>query len=173
MSEQCHTGRPGWAGAHVPPPPSPQLTHPPTNPPICLSVCPSLHGVVASPNQGPYPVPGEHGRLRQGLAEGGGHGQGPPVPPAPRSLSRQDTFDSEPPGGRDDSCCMDIEMDPGDEEPPRPPPNHQHPPSAWDEDESRGLRGRAKGQDRYGPPTPPEALEQGDAGGWGQDVYIR
>lgn len=164
-----------------PPHPPPWLTHPPTNPPT-PSVRPSLHGVVASPNQGPYLVPGEPpregepGRLRQGPGEMGGHGQGrppqpPPARPAPRSLSRQDTFDSETPGSRDsagtepgDSCCMDIETDPGEEElsgppgaGPRVPPGHQH---------------RAKGQDRYCP-DPPETLDQSDAEGWGQDAYIR
>ncbi|KAM9255147.1 SH3 and cysteine-rich domain-containing protein 2 [Cariama cristata] len=151
------------------------------------------------PGNGPYLVPGEppregeHGRVRQGPGEAGGRGQDRPLPPlarpAPRSLSRQDTFDSETPGSRDsagtepgDSCCMDIETDPGEEEPPGPPgagprvpPGHQHP-GAWDEDElgreSRGLRGRGKGQDRYCP-DPPETLDQSDGGGWGQDVYIR
>ncbi|KAM6233616.1 voltage-dependent L-type calcium channel subunit beta-1 isoform 4-T4 [Spheniscus humboldti] len=110
--------------------------------------------------------------------------------PAPVS-NLQDTFDSETPGSRDsagtepgDSCCMDIETDPGEEEPPGPPsagprvpPGHQRP-GAWDEDEpgrkSRGLRGRAKGQDHYCP-DPPETLglDQSDVEGWGQDVYIR
>ncbi|XP_069642520.1 voltage-dependent L-type calcium channel subunit beta-1 isoform X1 [Haliaeetus albicilla] len=185
-----------------------KATHPPSsNPPNpLLNRTMATAALAASPApvsnlQGPYLVPGEppregeHGRLRQGLGEVGGHGQNRPLPPparlAPRSLSRQDTFDSETPGSRDsagtepgDSCCMDIETDPGEEEPPGPPgagprapPGHQHP-GAWDEDEpgreSRGLRGRAKGQDRYCP-DPPETLglDQSDVEGWGQDVYIR
>ncbi|XP_074892570.1 voltage-dependent L-type calcium channel subunit beta-1 isoform X2 [Buteo buteo] len=185
-----------------------KATHPPSsNPPNpLLNRTMATAALAASPApvsnlQGPYLVPGEppregeHGRLRQGPGEVGGHGQNRPLPPparlAPRSLSRQDTFDSETPGSRDsagtepgDSCCMDIETDPGEEEPPGPPsagprapPGHQHP-GAWDEDEpgreSRGLRGRAKGQDRYCP-DPPETLglDQSDVEGWGQDVYIR
>ncbi|XP_063210481.1 voltage-dependent L-type calcium channel subunit beta-1 isoform X2 [Chroicocephalus ridibundus] len=165
-----------------------KATHPPSsNPPNpLLNRTMATAALAASPApvsnlQGPYLVPGEPpregepGHLRQGPGEVGGHGQGrpppPPARPAPRSLSRQDTFDSETPGSRDsagtepgDSCCMDIETDPGDEEPsgppragPRGPPGHQH---------------RAKGQDRYGP-DPPETLEQSDVEGWGQDVYIR
>ncbi|XP_049656704.1 voltage-dependent L-type calcium channel subunit beta-1 isoform X2 [Accipiter gentilis] len=185
-----------------------KATHPPSsNPPNpLLNRTMATAALAASPApvsnlQGPYLVPGEppregeHGRLRQGPGEVGGHGQNRPLPPparlAPRSLSRQDTFDSETPGSRDsagtepgDSCCMDIETDPGEEEPPGPPgagsrapPGHQHP-GAWDEDEpgreSRGLRGRAKGQDRYCP-DPPETLglDQSNVEGWGQDVYIR
>ncbi|XP_052641332.1 LOW QUALITY PROTEIN: voltage-dependent L-type calcium channel subunit beta-1 [Harpia harpyja] len=186
-----------------------KATHPPSSTPPnpLLNRTMATAALAASPApvsnlQGPYLVPGEppregeHGRLRQGPGEVGGHGQSRPLPPparlAPRSLSRQDTFDSETPGSRDsagtepgDSCCMDIETDPGEEEPPpgppgagpRVPPGHQHP-GAWDEDEpgreSRGLRGRAKGQDRYCP-DPPETLglDQSDVEGWGQDVYIR
>ncbi|XP_059686325.1 voltage-dependent L-type calcium channel subunit beta-1 [Gavia stellata] len=185
-----------------------KATHPPSSTPPnpLLNRTMATAALAASPApvsnlQGPYLVPGEppregeHGRLRQGPGEAGGHGQGRPPPPparlAPRSLSRQDTFDSETPGSRDsagmepgDSCCMDIETDPGEEEPPGPPgagprvpPGHQHP-GAWDEDEpgreSRGQRGRAKGQDRYCP-DPPETLglDQSDVEGWGQDVYIR
>ncbi|KAM6333723.1 voltage-dependent L-type calcium channel subunit beta-1 [Alca torda] len=164
-----------------------KATHPPSsNPPNpLLNRTMATAALASSPApvsnlQGPYLVPGEPPRegepgcLRQGSGEVGGHGQGrpppPPARPAPRSLSRQDTFDSETPGSWDsagtepgDSCCMDIEMDPGDEETsgppragPRAPPGHQH---------------RAKGQDRYGP-DPPESLEQSDVEGWGQDVYI-
>ncbi|XP_074973199.1 voltage-dependent L-type calcium channel subunit beta-1 isoform X2 [Phalacrocorax aristotelis] len=185
-----------------------KATHPPSsNPPNpLLNRTMATAALAASPApvsnlQGPYLVPGEppregeHGRLRQGPGEAGGCGQGrpppPPARPAPRSLSRQDTFDSETPGSRDsagtepsDSCCMDIETDPGEEEPPGPPgagprvpPGHQRP-GAWDGDEpgheSRGLRGRAKGQDRYCPDPPePLGLDQSDVEGWGQDVYIR
>ncbi|KAM6233614.1 voltage-dependent L-type calcium channel subunit beta-1 isoform 2-T2 [Spheniscus humboldti] len=185
-----------------------KATHPPSsNPPNpLLNRTMATAALAASPApvsnlQGPYLVPGEppregeHGRLRQGPGEAGGRGQDRPLPPparpAPRSLSCQDTFDSETPGSRDsagtepgDSCCMDIETDPGEEEPPGPPsagprvpPGHQRP-GAWDEDEpgrkSRGLRGRAKGQDHYCP-DPPETLglDQSDVEGWGQDVYIR
>ncbi|XP_040473593.1 voltage-dependent L-type calcium channel subunit beta-1 isoform X4 [Falco naumanni] len=184
-----------------------KATHPPSsNPPNpLLNRTMATVALAASPApvsnlQGPYVVPGEppregeHGRLRQGPGEVGGHGQSRPLPPparpAPRSLSRQDTFDSETPGSRDsagtepgDSCCMDIETDPGEEEPPGPPgagprgpPGHQHP-GAWDGAEpgreGGGLRGRAKGQDHRYCPDAPETLEQSDVEGWGHDVYIR
>ncbi|GAB0199036.1 voltage-dependent L-type calcium channel subunit beta-1 [Grus japonensis] len=185
-----------------------KATHPPSsNPPNpLLNRTMATAALAASPApvsnlQGPYLVPGEppregeHGHLRQGPGEAGGRGQGRPLPPpgrpAPRTLSRQDTFDLETPGSRDsagtepgDSCCMDIETDPGEEEPPGPPgagprapPGHQHP-GTWDQDEpgreSRALRGRAKGRDGYCP-DPPESLglDQSDVEGWGQDVYIR
>ncbi|XP_029877858.1 LOW QUALITY PROTEIN: voltage-dependent L-type calcium channel subunit beta-1 [Aquila chrysaetos chrysaetos] len=122
-----------------------KATHPPSSTPPnpLLNRTMATAALAASPApvsnlQGPYLVPGEppregeHGRLRQGPGEVGGHGQSRPLPPparlAPRSLSRQDTFDSETPGSRDsagtepgDSCCMDIETDPGEEEPPGPP----------------------------------------------------
>ncbi|XP_068274580.1 LOW QUALITY PROTEIN: voltage-dependent L-type calcium channel subunit beta-1 [Nyctibius grandis] len=171
-----------------------KATHPPSsNPPNpLLNRTMATAALAASPApvsnlQGPYLVPGEPlrqgdpGRLRPGPGETGGPGQGrpppPPARPAPRSLSRQDTFDSETPGSRDsagtepgDPCCMDIETDPGEEEPPGPPgagprvpPGHR-----WGEDEpgreGRGLRGR---------PDAPQSLEQSEAEGWGQDVYIR
>ncbi|XP_041318879.1 voltage-dependent L-type calcium channel subunit beta-1-like, partial [Pyrgilauda ruficollis] len=141
-------------------------------PPRVTPARPSPHGVVASP-QAPYPE-GEHGRLRQGPGDSGGRGQGrvppPPSRPAPRSLARQDTFDTEAPASRDsepgDSCCMDIEMDPVEEEPPGTPgAGPQPPPGSWDGTEpGRGLRGRAKGQ---------EPLGQSDGEGWGRDVYMR
>ncbi|KAM6107827.1 LOW QUALITY PROTEIN: voltage-dependent L-type calcium channel subunit beta-1 [Pterocles gutturalis] len=176
-----------------------KATHPRSNPPNpLLNRTLATAALAASPApvsnlQGPYtasgeqPREGEHGRLGQGPGEVGGRRQvrppPPPTRPAPRSLARQDTFDSETPGSRDsagtepgDSCCMDIETDPGEDDPPGPPAAGPHaPPSAWDEDEpghGRGLRGRAKGQDRYGP-DPPETLDQREAEGWGQDVYIR
>ncbi|XP_061873779.1 LOW QUALITY PROTEIN: voltage-dependent L-type calcium channel subunit beta-1-like [Colius striatus] len=172
-----------------------KATHPPSsNPPNpLLNRTMATAALAASPApvsnlQGPYVVPGEpplegeHGRPRHGPAELGGSGQGRPPPPpsrpAPRSLSRQDTFDLETPGSRDsagtepgDSCCMDIEMDPAEEEPPGPP-GHE----AWEQQDpqGRGLRGRAKGQERYGPAAPePLGLGQGEVEGWGQDVYIR
>lgn len=124
--------------------------------------------MVASRTQAPFPE-GEHGRPRQGPGDSGGRGQGRPSAPArpgPRSLSRQDTFDSEAPG---DSCCMDIEMEPvEEEEPPGTPGTGAHPaPGGWDGAEpgreGRGLRGRAKGQ---------EPLGHSDGEGWGQDVHL-
>ncbi|XP_058714066.1 voltage-dependent L-type calcium channel subunit beta-1 isoform X2 [Poecile atricapillus] len=160
-----------------------KATHPPSsNPPNpLLNRTMATAALAASPApvsnlQAPYPE-GEHGRLRQGPGDSGGRGQGrPPPPPArpgPRSLSRQDTFDSEAPGSRDsepgDSCCMDIEMDPVEEEPPGTPgAGPQPPPGSWDGAEpgreGRGLRGRAKGQ---------EPLGRGEGEGWGRDVYMR
>ncbi|RMC01402.1 hypothetical protein DUI87_21840 [Hirundo rustica rustica] len=92
--------------------------------------------------------------------------------PAPVS-NLQDTFDAEAPGRRDsepgDSCCMDIEMDPVEEEPPGSPgAGPRPPPGSWDGAEpgreARGQRGRAKGQ---------EPLGQSRGEGWGRDVYMR
>ncbi|XP_053856071.1 voltage-dependent L-type calcium channel subunit beta-1 isoform X2 [Vidua macroura] len=164
-----------------------KATHPPSsNPPNpLLNRTMATAALAASPApvsnlQAPYPE-GEHGRLRQGPGDSGGRGQGrAPPPPArpgpPRSLARQDTFDSEAPGSWDsagtepgDSCCMDIEMDPVEEEPPGTPgAAPQRPPGSWDGAEpgreGRGLRGRAKGQ---------EPLGQSDGEGWGRDVYMR
>ncbi|XP_054137417.1 voltage-dependent L-type calcium channel subunit beta-1 [Melozone crissalis] len=144
-----------------------KATHPPSsNPPNpLLSRTMATAALAASPApvsnlQAPHPE-GEHGRPRQ---ESGGRGQGrvppPPSRPGPRSLARQDTFDTEAPGSRDsepgDSCCMDIEMDPVEEEPPGTPgAGPQPPPGSWD---------RAKGQ---------EPLGQSDGEGWGRDVYTR
>ncbi|XP_059725257.1 voltage-dependent L-type calcium channel subunit beta-1 isoform X2 [Haemorhous mexicanus] len=155
-----------------------KATHPPSsNPPNpLLSRTMATAALAASPApvsnlQAPHPE-GEHGRLRQGPGDSGGRGQGrvppPPSRPGPRSLARQDTFDSEAPGSRDsepgDSCCMDIEMDPVEEEPPGTPgAGPQPPPGSWDGAEP-GLRGRAKGQ---------EPLGQSDGEGWGRDVYMR
>ncbi|XP_062364282.1 voltage-dependent L-type calcium channel subunit beta-1 [Cinclus cinclus] len=163
-----------------------KATHPPSsNPPNpLLNRTMATAALAASPApvsnlQAPYPE-GEHGHLRQGPGDSGGRGQGrpplPPTRPGPRSLSRQDTFDSEAPGSRDtagtepgDSCCMDIEMDPVEEEPPGSPGTGPHPPpGSWDGAEpgreSRGLRGRAKGR---------EPLGQSAGEGWGRDVYMR
>ncbi|XP_032567228.1 voltage-dependent L-type calcium channel subunit beta-1 isoform X9 [Chiroxiphia lanceolata] len=141
-----------------------KATHPPSsNPPNpLLNRTMASAALAASPApvsnlQGPFPE-GEQGRPRPGPG-GRGQGRAPPAParPGPRSLCRQDTFDSEPAGSRDsepgDSCCMDIEMDPVEEEPP-----------GDGAEEGRGLRGRAKGQ---------EPLGLGEGEGWGQDVYIR
>ncbi|XP_068067850.1 voltage-dependent L-type calcium channel subunit beta-1 isoform X1 [Anomalospiza imberbis] len=152
-----------------------KATHPPSsNPPNpLLNRTMATAALAASPApvsnlQAPYPE-GEHGRLRQGPGDSGGRGQGrappPPARPGPRSLARQDTFDSEAPGSRDsagtepgDSCCMDIEMDPVEEEPPGTPGAAPQPPPG------SGLRGRAKGQ---------EPLGQSDGEGWSRDVYMR
>ncbi|XP_066422865.1 voltage-dependent L-type calcium channel subunit beta-1 isoform X1 [Molothrus aeneus] len=155
-----------------------KATHPPSsNPPNpLLSRTMATAALAASPApvsnlQAPHPE-GEHGRPRQGPGDSGGRGQGrvppPPSRPGPRSLARQDTFDTEAPGSRDsepgDSCCMDIEMDPVEEEPPGiPGAGPQPPPGSWDGAEP-GLRGRAKGQ---------EPLGQSDGEGWGRDVYMR
>ncbi|XP_036254660.1 voltage-dependent L-type calcium channel subunit beta-1 isoform X2 [Molothrus ater] len=155
-----------------------KATHPPSsNPPNpLLSRTMATAALAASPApvsnlQAPHPE-GEHGRPRQGPGDSGGRGQGrvppPPSRPGPRSLARQDTFDTEAPGSRDsepgDSCCMDIEMDPVEEEPPGTPgAGPQPPPGSWDGAEP-GLRGRAKGQ---------EPLGQSDGEGWGRDVYMR
>ncbi|XP_051650531.1 voltage-dependent L-type calcium channel subunit beta-1 isoform X2 [Manacus candei] len=141
-----------------------KATHPPSsNPPNpLLNRTMASAALAASPApvsnlQGPFPE-GEQGHPRPGPG-GRGQGRAPPAParPGPRSLCRQDTFDSEPAGSRDsepgDSCCMDIEMDPVEEEPP-----------GDGAEEGRGLRGRAKGQ---------EPLGLGEGEGWGQDVYIR
>ncbi|XP_071433630.1 voltage-dependent L-type calcium channel subunit beta-1 isoform X2 [Pithys albifrons albifrons] len=149
-----------------------KATHPPSsNPPNpLLNRTMATAALAASPApvsnlQGPYPE-GQQGRPRPGTG-GRGQGRAPPAParPGARSLARQDTFDSEPAGSRDsagtepgDSCCMDVEMDPVEEE----PPGDAEP--AWDGAEGRGLRGRAKGQ---------EPLGLGEGEGWGQDVYIR
>lgn len=158
-----------------------KATHPPSsNPPNpLLNRTMATAALAASPApvsnlQGPYLVHGEppgEGNLREG---------GPIPPPAraapPRRLSRQDTFDSETPGSRDSACtepgnsCMDVETDPGEEDPRAPP----GPRSAWDEERGRGPRGRAKGHDRYCPEPPePLGLDQSDTEGWGQEVYIR
>lgn len=158
-----------------------KATHPPSsNPPNpLLNRTMATAALAASPApvsnlQGTYLVHGEppgEGNLREG---------GPIPPPArsapPRRLSRQDTFDSETPGSRDSACtepgnsCMDVETDPGEED-PRAPPAHR---GAWDEERGQGPRGRAKGHDRYCPePTEPLGLDQSDAEGWGQEVYIR
>ncbi|KAM6042116.1 voltage-dependent L-type calcium channel subunit beta-1 isoform 3-T3 [Chlamydotis macqueenii] len=179
-----------------------KATHPPSsNPPNpLLNRTMATAALAASPApvsnlQGPFLAPGEprqgeHGRLRPGPGEVGGRGHDRPLPPparpAPRGLSRQDTFDSETPGSRDsagtepgDSCCMDIEPDPGEEEPPGPPAAAPRvPPGAWDEAEpgreGRGLRGPAKARGRCRPDAPePLGLDQRDAEGWGQDAYIR
>ncbi|XP_053944286.1 voltage-dependent L-type calcium channel subunit beta-1 isoform X3 [Cuculus canorus] len=163
-----------------------KATHPPSsNPPNpLLNRTMATAALAASPApvsnlQGPYLVPGEpprdgeHGRLWQSPGEAGGHGP-PPAPTrlAPRRLPRQETFDSETPGSRDsagtepgDSCCMDIEMDPGEEETPGPPNTAARgPPSSWDESRRENRGGRAKGQERCcsDPPETP-----------GQEVYIR
>eukprot|EP00076_Gallus_gallus_P030471 XP_015155013.1 voltage-dependent L-type calcium channel subunit beta-1 isoform X3 [Gallus gallus] len=158
-----------------------KATHPPSsNPPNpLLNRTMATAALAASPApvsnlQGPYLVHGEppgEGNLREG---------GPIPPPAraapPRRLSRQDTFDSETPGSRDSACtepgnsCMDVETDPGEEDPRAPP----GPRGAWDEERGRGPRGRAKGHDRYCPEPPePLGLDQSDTEGWGQEVYIR
>lgn len=158
-----------------------KATHPPSsNPPNpLLNRTMATAALAASPApvsnlQGPYLVHGEppgEGNLREG---------GPIPPPAraapPRRLSRQDTFDSETPGSRDSACtepgnsCMDVETDPGEEDPRAPP----GPRSAWDEERGRGPRGRAKGHDRYCPEPPePLGLDQSDTESWGQEVYIR
>ncbi|XP_042747619.1 voltage-dependent L-type calcium channel subunit beta-1, partial [Lagopus leucura] len=158
-----------------------KATHPPSsNPPNpLLNRTMATAALAASPApvsnlQAPYLVHGEppgEGNVREG---------GPIPPPArlapPRRLSRQDTFDSETPGSRDSACtepgnsCMDVETDPGEED-PRPPPG---PRGAWDEERGRGPRGRAKGHDRYCPEPPePLGLDQSDTEGWGQEVYIR
>ncbi|XP_062451822.1 voltage-dependent L-type calcium channel subunit beta-1 isoform X2 [Rhea pennata] len=192
-----------------------KATHPPSsNPPNpLLNRTMATAALAASPApvsnlQGPYlvhgepPREGEHGSLHQHPGEAGGRGQGrrgqAPARAAPRSLSRQDTFDSETQGSRDSAytepgdSCMDIETDPYEEaevEPRGPPgacprilPRHQlhQRPGAWDEEEpgresrGRALRGRAKGQDRYCPDPPePLGINQNDLEGWGQEVYIR
>lgn len=158
-----------------------KATHPPSsNPPNpLLNRTMATAALAASPApvsnlQGPYLVHGEppgEGNLREG---------GPIPPPAraapPRRLSRQDTFDSETPGSRDSACtepgnsCMDVETDPGEEDPRAPP----GPRGAWDEERGRGPRGRAKGHDRYCPEPPePLGLDQSDTESWGQEVYIR
>ncbi|XP_031456546.1 voltage-dependent L-type calcium channel subunit beta-1 [Phasianus colchicus] len=158
-----------------------KATHPPSsNPPNpLLNRTMATAALAASPApvsnlQGPYLVHGEppgEGNVREG---------GPIPPPArsapPRRLSRQDTFDSETPGSRDSACtepgnsCMDVETDPGEEDPRAPP----GPRGAWDEERGRGPRGRAKGHDRYCPEPPePLGLDQSDTEGWGQEVYIR
>ncbi|KAM6238504.1 voltage-dependent L-type calcium channel subunit beta-1 isoform 2-T2 [Porphyrio hochstetteri] len=176
-----------------------KATHPPSSTPPnpLLNRTMATAALAASPApvsnlQGPYLVPGEppregeHGHLHPG-PEVGVHAQARPGPPpgrpAPRSLSRQDTIDLETPGSRDsagaeprDSCSMDIETDPGQEEPPAAAP--RVPPAAWDEDEpgpeGRGLRGRAKGRDGCSPDAPQGlGLDQRQAEGWGHDVYIR
>ncbi|XP_063259809.1 voltage-dependent L-type calcium channel subunit beta-1 isoform X3 [Prinia subflava] len=144
-----------------------KATHPPSsNPPNpLLNRTMATAALAASPApvsnlQGPPPE-GEHGRPRQGPGDSGGRGRVPPAParPGPRSLSRQDTFDA---GGRDsepgDSCCMDIEMDPVEEEPPGTPGDGPQPPP------EPGQRGRAKGQ---------EPLGQSGGEGWARDVYLR
>ncbi|XP_069732767.1 voltage-dependent L-type calcium channel subunit beta-1 isoform X3 [Phaenicophaeus curvirostris] len=166
-----------------------KATHPPSsNPPNpLLNRTMATAALAASPApvsnlQGPYLVPGEpprdgeHGRLRQSPSEAGGHGPPPPATRlAPRRLPRQETFDSETPGSGDsagteprDSCCMDVEMDPGEEETPGPPNTAPHvgPPSSWHGDQSeREIQGgRAKGQELCcsDPPETPS-----------QDVYTR
>ncbi|XP_075299502.1 voltage-dependent L-type calcium channel subunit beta-1 isoform X2 [Opisthocomus hoazin] len=162
-----------------------KATHPPSsNPPNpLLNRTMATAALAASPApvsnlQGPHLAPGEPLCEGQHPGRAGGRGQGrpppPPACPAPCSLSRQDTFDLEPP----DSCRVDVEMDPGKGEqrgppgagPHAPPPGHQHP-AAWDRDEpgweSGGLQGPAKG------PHPPETIDRSDAEGWGQDVYTR
>ncbi|XP_030822013.1 voltage-dependent L-type calcium channel subunit beta-1 isoform X2 [Camarhynchus parvulus] len=155
-----------------------KATHPPSSNPQnpLLSRTMATAALAASPApvsnlQAPHPE-GEHGRPRQGPGDSGGRGQGrvllPPSRPGPRSLARQDTFDTDAPGSRDsepgDSCCMDIEMDPVEEEPPGTPgAGPQPPPGSWDGAEP-GLRGRAKGQ---------EPLGQSDGEGWGRDVFMR
>ncbi|KAM8988857.1 voltage-dependent L-type calcium channel subunit beta-1 isoform 3-T3 [Ara ararauna] len=137
-----------------------KATHPPSsNPPNpLLNRTMATAALAASPApvsnlQGPYLVPGQRGR---------------PPRQAPPRLSRQDTVDMEPAGSVDaagtepgDSCCTDIEMEPGDEEPAGPPPAAPppHPAGPWGEGEPRG---RAMGQ---GP------SEQSDGERWGQDVY--
>uniref|UniRef100_A0A8V5H725 Voltage-dependent L-type calcium channel subunit beta-1 n=1 Tax=Melopsittacus undulatus TaxID=13146 RepID=A0A8V5H725_MELUD len=112
--------------------PPPQLTLPFPSPP-------PLHGVVASPNQGPYPVP--RGR--------------PPRQP-PHRLSRQDTVDMEPmaagtePG---DSCGTDIDMEPGDGPPPAAPPSpHPHNGGAMGQGAPEQSDGERWGQDVHPPP---------------------
>nr|XP_041577464.1 voltage-dependent L-type calcium channel subunit beta-1 isoform X3 [Taeniopygia guttata] len=144
-----------------------KATHPPSsNPPNpLLNRTMATAALAASPApvsnlQAPHP------------GDSGGRGQGrvppPPSRPAPRSLPRQDTFDSEAAGSREpgDSCCMDIEMEPVEEEPPGTPgAAPQPPPGSWDgAGEGRGLRGRAKGE---------EPLAQSDGESWGRDVYTR
>ncbi|XP_067167994.1 voltage-dependent L-type calcium channel subunit beta-1 [Apteryx mantelli] len=194
-----------------------KATHPPSsNPPNpLLNRTMATAALAASPApvsnlQGPFlvhgepPREGQHGgSLHECPGEAGGRaqsrrGQAPPRA-APRSLSRQDTFDSETQGSRDSAytepgdSCMDIETDPCEEAEvePRGPPGacppralpHRQPQQragAWDEEEpgresrSRAPRGRAKGQDRYCPDPPePLGLNQNDMEGWGQEVYIR
>ncbi|XP_025928720.1 voltage-dependent L-type calcium channel subunit beta-1 [Apteryx rowi] len=194
-----------------------KATHPPSsNPPNpLLNRTMATAALAASPApvsnlQGPFlvhgepPREGQHGgSLHECPGEVGGRaqsrrGQAPPRA-APRSLSRQDTFDSETQGSRDSAytepgdSCMDIETDPCEEAEvePRGPPGacppralpHRQPQQragAWDEEEpgresrSRAPRGRAKGQDRYCPDPPePLGLNQNDMEGWGQEVYIR
>ncbi|XP_056368217.1 voltage-dependent L-type calcium channel subunit beta-1 isoform X2 [Oenanthe melanoleuca] len=143
-----------------------KATHPPSSTPPnpLLSRTMATAALAASPApvsnlQAPYPE-GEQGRPRQ---DSGGRGQGrPPAPPprpGPRSLARQDTFDAEAPGAeRGDSCCMDIEMEPVEEE--EPPGGAAQP-------------GVEPGQEAGGPRKGPEGLARSDGQGWGRDVYLR
>uniref|UniRef100_A0A8C9VFU5 Voltage-dependent L-type calcium channel subunit beta-1 n=1 Tax=Scleropages formosus TaxID=113540 RepID=A0A8C9VFU5_SCLFO len=205
-----------------------KATHPPSsNPPNpLLNRTMATAALAASPEpvsnlQGPYLVHGE-GKRDGALSERGalhdheGGLLGRPIPQehmylrssraqlratSGRSLSRQDTFDSETQGSRDSAyteagdSCMDIETDPYEEPEPyrggggRPHLGQRRSLQASLEDERaqpeqenlnrmplQEQHGRAKPRERY-------CQDSGDASGalgrnknqedWGRDVYIR
>ncbi|KAJ8398827.1 hypothetical protein AAFF_G00420240 [Aldrovandia affinis] len=193
-----------------------KATHPPSsNPPNpLLNRTMATAALASSPEpvsnlQGPYLVHGEQKQDRRLLERGGLHAdiggrqhlqqQQQHVymrcSRAPsrggRSLSRQDTFDSETQGSRDSAyteagdSCMDVETDPYEEpEPYRGRSSQLHPAqyhscqASWEDEgaepdqENLSLEqhGRGKQRERYcQEPTHPNKSQED----WGRDVYIR